>query len=122
MSYRQGLLEVTPEVRSVPLGVKRKRGRPKKVGHCLSRSPQGTEPVTSGPDMLDSEEPASAELSFADSVVPASAVSTEPTLLSSAEPSVENSPEFPPSKKRKVARQWGEPRPEGLRRSKRSKK
>ena len=67
-------------------------------------------------------EPASAELSFTDSVVPASAVSTEPTLLSSAEPSVENSPEFPPSKKRKVARQWGEPRPEGLRRSKRSKK
>ena len=121
MSYRQGLLEVTPEVRSVPLGVKRKRGRSKKVGHCLSRSPQGTEPVASGPDMLDSEEPASAELSFTDSVVPASAVSTEPTLLSSAEPSVENSPEFPPSKKRKVARQWGEPRPEGLRRSKRSK-
>ena len=39
MAYRQGYLEVTPEVRSVPLGAKRKRGRPKKVGHCMARSP-----------------------------------------------------------------------------------
>ena len=39
MAYRQGYLEVTPEVRSVPLGAKRKRGRPKKLGHCLAKSP-----------------------------------------------------------------------------------
>lgn len=32
-------MEVTPEVRSVPLGAKRKRGRPKKLGHCLAMSP-----------------------------------------------------------------------------------
>ena len=39
MAYRQGYMQVTPEVRSVPLGAKRKRGRPKKVGHCMTRSP-----------------------------------------------------------------------------------
>ena len=40
MSYLQGKLEATSEVRSVPLGQKRKRGRPKKLpGNCLSRSP-----------------------------------------------------------------------------------
>lgn len=40
MSYLQGKLEVTSEVRSVPLGQKRKRGRPKKLPiNCLERSP-----------------------------------------------------------------------------------
>jgi hypothetical protein len=40
MSYLQGKLEVTSEVRSVPLGQKRKRGRPKKLpSNCLTRSP-----------------------------------------------------------------------------------
>ena len=123
MSYRQGFLEVTPEVRSVPLGVKRKRGRPKKVGHCLNRSPQGS----LAPDML---EPASAESTSAEPA-PAEPASTEPTSpepASAEPPALEpaspepTSPELPPPKKRKVARQWGEPRPEGLRRSKRSKK
>ena len=37
--YRTGKLEVTSEVRSVKLGQKRKRGRPKKLRHCLVRSP-----------------------------------------------------------------------------------
>ena len=45
MAYRQGYLKVTPEVRSIPLGAKRKRGRPKKVGHCLQRSPVLEAPV-----------------------------------------------------------------------------
>ena len=31
------VLEVSPEVRSQPLGQKRKRGRPKKLPHCLTR-------------------------------------------------------------------------------------
>ena len=39
MAYLHGKLEVTSEVRSVPLGQKRKRGRPKKMPHCLTRSP-----------------------------------------------------------------------------------
>lgn len=40
MAYLQGKLEVTSEVRSVPLGQKRKRGRPKKLpSNCLTRSP-----------------------------------------------------------------------------------
>ena len=36
---RQGLLEVSSQVRSVPIGQKRKRGRPKKLPTCLERSP-----------------------------------------------------------------------------------
>ena len=39
MMFRTGSLEVTSEIRSVPLGEKRKKGRPKKIQHCLSRSP-----------------------------------------------------------------------------------
>lgn len=34
-----GILEVTSDVRSVPLGAKRKRGRPKKMPNCLVKSP-----------------------------------------------------------------------------------
>ena len=39
MLYKSGHLEVAPDVRSVPLGCKRKRGRPKKIPNCLFRSP-----------------------------------------------------------------------------------
>ena len=39
MLYKSGHLEVDPLVRSVPLGEKRKRGRPKKIPNCLVRSP-----------------------------------------------------------------------------------
>ena len=37
--YKSGHLEVDPYARSVPLGEKRKRGRPKKIPNCLVRSP-----------------------------------------------------------------------------------
>ena len=37
--YQTGALEVTSEVRSVPLGAKRKRGRPKQIPNCLVKSP-----------------------------------------------------------------------------------
>ena len=37
--YKAGRLEVTSEVRSVPITQKRKRGRPKKLPHCLANSP-----------------------------------------------------------------------------------
>ena len=39
MAFIKGNVEVTSEVRSVPLGQKRKRGRPKKLPNCLTRSP-----------------------------------------------------------------------------------
>ena len=39
LMYKKGKLEVTSEVRSVPINQKRKRGRPKKLPHCLTRSP-----------------------------------------------------------------------------------
>ena len=39
LMYKCGLLEVTSDVRSKPLGQKRKRGRPAKLPHCLARSP-----------------------------------------------------------------------------------
>ena len=51
MAYRQGYLEVTDDVRSVPLGVKRKRGRPKKLGPCLAKSPaRGSQTVDAPTD------------------------------------------------------------------------
>lgn len=37
--YREGHIEVTSEVRSVPLGQKRRKGRPKKLPNCLMKSP-----------------------------------------------------------------------------------
>ena len=56
MAFRQGYLEVTPEVRSVPLGAKRKRGRPKKQGHCLEKSPPPPPPPqTCGLEPLQGE-------------------------------------------------------------------
>ena len=45
MSYREGILEVTSQERAVPLGQKRKRGRPKALGNCLMKSP----PLTRAP-------------------------------------------------------------------------
>ena len=39
LMYKTGDLEVTDDVRSKPLGQKRRRGRPKKLPHCLTNSP-----------------------------------------------------------------------------------
>ena len=39
MHYKTGSLEATPDVRSVPLGGKRRKGRPKKIPNCLVKSP-----------------------------------------------------------------------------------
>ena len=39
MMLRTGALEVSSEIRSVPLEEKRKKGGPKKIQHCLSQSP-----------------------------------------------------------------------------------
>ena len=40
MLYKTGIMEITSDVRSKPLGQKRKRGRPKKIPHCLQKSPE----------------------------------------------------------------------------------
>ena len=40
MLYKTGTLEITSDVRSKPLGQKRRRGRPKKIPHCLQKSPE----------------------------------------------------------------------------------
>ena len=39
MHYKSEKLEATPDVRSVPLGEKRRKGRPKKIPNCLVKSP-----------------------------------------------------------------------------------
>ena len=39
MCYMEGIMEVTSQERAVPLGQKRKRGRPKNLGNCLMKSP-----------------------------------------------------------------------------------
>ena len=54
MAYIQGNIEVTSEVRSVPLGQKRKRGRPKKMPNCLTRSPPAQPPRL---DSMPTEDP-----------------------------------------------------------------
>ena len=44
LMYKTELLEVSSEVHSKLLGQKRKRGRPKKLPACLTRSPQPQSP------------------------------------------------------------------------------
>ena len=39
LHYKSERLEATPDVRSVPLGEKRRKGRPKKIPNCLVKSP-----------------------------------------------------------------------------------
>ena len=56
-----GILEVTSDVRSVPLGQKRKRGRPKNLPNCLVKSPVivRTDPVFGDdgpPPLVDDDE------------------------------------------------------------------
>ena len=53
LMYKKGILEVTSEVRSVPINQKRKRGRPKKLPHCLTRSPAAAVQPSPTPDHQD---------------------------------------------------------------------
>ena len=39
LMFKLGLLEITGDVRSKPLGQKRKRGRPAELRHCLAKTP-----------------------------------------------------------------------------------
>ena len=40
LMFKTGVLEISSDVRSKPLGQKRRRGRPKKLPACLTRSPE----------------------------------------------------------------------------------
>ena len=51
--HELGNIIVEDEVRAVPLGGKRKRGRPKRNPHCLTRSPGQGETAE---DVLDANE------------------------------------------------------------------
>ena len=86
MLYKTELLEVTSDVRSKPLGVKRKRGRPKKLPQCLMRSP---EPRTTGPIPTAVYRQPSTELSF---VAPASPTPASPSPPPASPPAASPSP------------------------------
>ena len=45
MLFKAGVLEDSPDVRSVPLGAKRRRGRPKRLPNCLAMSPVSAQEV-----------------------------------------------------------------------------
>ena len=45
LMFKTNIIEIDSDVRSKPLGQKRKRGRPKKLPSCLARSPE--QPVRS---------------------------------------------------------------------------
>ena len=127
LMYRTGKLEVTSDVRSKPLEKKRKRGRPGKIPLCLTRSPPNRD-MSDTTEVVQDEDVSEPELQL--SPVP-SAIYQPPLDEQHAEsdgpsaapcsPSPSSSPQ-PPAKKRKIARQLGEPRPEKLRRSKRTRK
>ena len=57
--YKTGKLEVTADVRAIPLGQKRKRGRPAKLPLSLARSPpnKDTLPATTGDTSSPAEVP-----------------------------------------------------------------
>ena len=60
MNYFVGNLNVEDDVRAVPLGGKRKRGRPKRNPHCLTRSPSQGETTE---DVLNVNEDVVGEIS-----------------------------------------------------------
>ena len=75
--YKTGIIEVDNDVRSKPLGAKRKRGRPKKLPNCLTRSP---EPAISGDVPVASYHQPSPNVSFdMDSVSPVRPSTTSPS-------------------------------------------
>lgn len=53
MHFKTGKLEATPDVRSVPLGEKRKKGRPKKLPNSLVKSPVQAPSDASPPEPVD---------------------------------------------------------------------
>ena len=54
MLYKEGRLELTSDIRAVPLGQKRRKGRPKKLPHCLSSSP--TPPSQKDSSVMETED------------------------------------------------------------------
>ena len=128
--YRTGKLAVTSDVRSKPLEKKRKRGRPGKLPLCLTRSPPNRD-TSETTDVVQDEEASGSEIQLS----PVHSATYQPPLVEQngqpelspgpsaapCSPFASSSPQ-PPAKKRKIARQVGDPRPERLRRSKRTRK
>ena len=76
--FKTGSLEVTSEIRSVPLGEKKKKGRPKKIQHCLSKSPpMSTLAALESDGDMDLTEEEFAEEEVADKEVAEEAVAVE---------------------------------------------
>ena len=84
MGYKEGKREVTSQVRAVPLGQKRKRGRPKGLGNCLLRSPPQSRvsPPTSriSPSTLTQSMKSPPTSSRSPSTLPQSRVKTPPPM------------------------------------------
>ena len=83
--YLQGKLEVTSEVRSVPLGQKRKRGRPKKFPNCLTRSPP-VHPLSQDEIQPAEESAPAAQISLPDEPLPSVAVHAGPAATPPSRP------------------------------------
>ena len=80
LMFKTGVLEISSDVRSKPLGQKRKRGRPKKLPACLTRSP---EPQVAGDIPTASYHAPSPNVSLISSLSTSPPVSTGPTEASS---------------------------------------
>lgn len=81
--FKQGLLEITSQIRSVPIGQKRKRGRPKNLPNCLSKSP-----VAAAAPVEEVLEP-SEDVEIDGEMVPDNASSTAANTSKEREPSPE---------------------------------
>ena len=87
LMYKTGVLEISSDVRSKPLGQKRKRGRPKKLPACLTRSP---EPQTVGDIPNASYHAPSPNVSLI------SSISSSPPVTAATTPPSSPTPPLPP--------------------------
>ena len=106
--YKTGIIEITSDVLSKPLGQKRKRGRSKKIPHCLQKSsePRTVGSVVQAQDIIPSPD---VSLTFSNSNLTASPrsvsnvipfipqVSPPPTLRSPTPPLVSRPPSTAPA-------------------------
>ena len=110
MCYMEGIMEVTSQERAVPLGQKRKRGRPKNLGNCLMKSPPR---VTVADENVAITSPPSLNISMSPPSLPAplpgtpSATPTSPSQTPSPQlprPATPTSPSPTPSPPRPAVR------------------
>ena len=53
MLFKAGVLDASPDVRSVPLSAKRRRGRPKRLPNCLAMSPVSAQEVEVEEELIE---------------------------------------------------------------------